>query len=209
MVSDNPLDGNCNADLDRGFCEGRPMDNGRCYRHGGRHEDDDRDPGGAPDENTNSVSHGAYAEQSDLYSKEFSDREQDLTDRIFQDYLELYQSRHGVEPPAGHKIRLFRVAVNTVTEMRVENWYTEKPDELDTGSDAPHIDRETHISESGQRYYRYKKSPAVAAIKHLEGYNRKWLKELGLLPDDGADVEVNLQSELWENLTGYYEAQEQ
>lgn len=179
---------------------GTDNDTGRCRQCLGTSPD-----GESHEDNTNAVTHGAYAEQSDLYSQEFSDLEQDLADRIFQDYLDLYQSTHGVAPPVGHKIRLFKIAVNSVTEMRVENWYTDKPDELDT--ETPYINRETHISESGQRYYRYKKAPSVAAIKHLEGYNRKWLEKLDLLPDDGADVEVNLPGQMWDDLTEYYEVE--
>lgn len=185
MVSDTPTEGRCNAEIGGGYCEGWQMDNERCWSHGGRNEDDDRDPGGAPEGHTNSVTHGAYAEHNKLYSEAFSERERDLADRVFKDFYDLYVDQHGVEPPAGHKMRLFKIAVNAVTEMRVENWYTDKPDTLETGT--PYINRETHVSESGERYYRYKKSPSVPAIKHLEGYNRKWLSELGLLPDADDD----------------------
>jgi uncharacterized protein YjcR len=180
---------------------GTDFDSGKCKFHRGTNAD-----GSSHDGNTNAVNHGAYADHSSLYSDEFSEQEQGLADSIFQDYLELYQHKHGVEPPVGHKLRLFKIAVNSVTELRVENWYSDKPDDLDT--ETPYINRETHVSESGERYYRYKKAPSVAAIKHLEGYNRKWLEKLGLLPDDSADVEVNVVAELWDDLTGYYEEQQ-
>lgn len=177
---------------------GTESDDGKCRQHRGTSPD-----GSSHEGNQHAVTHGAYADQSALYSEDFDAQERGLADSIFQDYLGLYQSKHGVEPPVGHRVRLFKIAVNAVTELRVENWYSKKPEDLDTGT--PYINQETHYSESGQRYYRYKKAPSVAAIKHLEGYNRQWLKELGLLPDDGADVEVNVVAEMWDDLTGYYE----
>lgn len=167
-----------------------------CYHHGGAST-------GAPEGHTNSVSHGAYTDQSKLYSKVFSDRECDLADRIFQDYYETYQEKHGYEPPEGHRVRLFRIAVNAVTEMRVENWYSDKPEELETGT--PHVNKEKHISEDGRVYYRYKKSPAIPAIKHLEGYNRKWLKQMDLLPspesqkaDAMSELQIDIQREKYD-----------
>lgn len=145
-----------------------------CRHHAGLEQ------GGAKEDNTNSVSHGSYVEYEKRYTEVFSDRERDLCDWIEADYLGRYQSVHGYEPPAGFKVRIFNVAVNAVTEMRVNNWYTDKPDELDTGIEA--VNAEKHVSESGQVYYRYKKSPHIAAVKHLEQYNRRWLDKLGLLP---------------------------
>lgn len=177
---------------------GTDFADGKCKHHRGTSPD-----GSSHEENANAVTHGAYADENTLYDEVFSDREVDLVDWIFEDYYELYQHKHGVEPVAGHKLRLFKIAVNSVTEMRVGNWYSDKPDDLETG--VPYINRETHISESGQRYYRYKKAPSIAAIKHLEGYNRKWLEKLDLLPDVGADVEVNVTAEMWDDLTAYYE----
>lgn len=200
MVSETPTDGRCNAELSGGYCEGWQMDNGRCYSHGGRREDDSRDPGGVPPEkaegNSNAITHGAYAEEKKLYSEAFSERERDLADRIFEDYYGRYIALHDAEPPLGFKVRLFNISVNAVTELRVENWFTDRPDELETGT--PHLDRETHISESGTRYYRYKKSPAMAAMKTLSDYNRQWLKTFDLEPSDvgsGTTVNVNFEEE--------------
>jgi hypothetical protein len=42
----------------------------------------------------------------------------------------------------------------------------------------------------------------------LDRFDRNQLRrkdKLGLLPDDGADVEVALTSQMWDDLTGYYE----
>lgn len=159
----------------------------RCRMHGGQSPGGD----GAPEGNSRAVTHGAYADQKKLYSQEFSERECDLADRIFEDYYGRYQSLHDAEPPLGFKLRLFNIAVNAVTEMRVENWFTDQPDELQTGT--PHLDRETHVSESGTKYYRYQKSPAMAAMKSLSDYNRKWLKTFGLEPESDAPASADVE----------------
>ena len=163
---------------------------GACKHHGGASS-------GAPEGNSNAVSHGAYAEEKKLYAETFSKRERDLADRVFEDYYGRYVAVHDAEPPLGFRMRLFNIAVNAVTELRVENWFTDKPGSLDTGT--PHLDRETHISESGTTYYRYKKSPAMAAMKTLSDYNRQWLKTFGLEPStdsDGTTVNVNVHEEI-------------
>jgi len=164
---------------------GTDFDTGKCRNCRGTKPDGTvPDDHGAPEGNTNAVSHGAYTEQKKLYSEEFSDRERDLADWIFQDHLDRYIDRHDAEPPAEYKLRLFNCAVNAVTEMRVENWYTDQPDELNTGT--PLIDKETHVTETGERYYRYKKSPSAAAVQHLTKYNERWLSKLDLLPETDA-----------------------
>ena len=75
MVSENPIDGRCNYEYslsddykhDSGYCESSPMDNGRCYHHGGKNHN-----GGAPEANENSKSHGAFSKHfvSDLTKAE-------------------------------------------------------------------------------------------------------------------------------------------
>jgi hypothetical protein len=67
MPSETPTDGRCNYEYspddqyshDSGYCEGHPMDNGRCFHHGGQEEN-----GGAPDGNENAVTHGAYRDHA-------------------------------------------------------------------------------------------------------------------------------------------------
>jgi len=177
MVSEEPTEGRCNAkagsDKD-GFCEAYPVDGSdRCRMHGGKDS-------GAPEGNTNSVSHGAYADQSNLYNDVFSDAERQIADDIFQDYHERYTELHG-DIPTGHKIRLFKLSVNAVTEIRVENWVNQKPDSLESGTTF--IDRNTERKrKEGEDWTEvtYKKSPALAAKKALSNENRQWLKDLGL-----------------------------
>lgn len=181
---------------------GTPNDSGRCKRclgtspDGSSHEGNDNavgnEGGAAPEENTNAVTHGAYADQSNLYSEVFDDAERELADAIFADYRDRYERLHG-ELPEGHRLRLFKIAVNAVTELRVENWVTEKPTELDSGTTW--IDRETEqkfvegvgpVTEK-----KYRKSPALAAKKTLSSENRMWLKDLDLLGPDEISVDVS------------------
>lgn len=183
MTSEEPIEGRCNAQTrDGDYCANYPVNGSeRCRMHGGTNPGGAREGAGAPPDNTNRTDHGAYTDHHNLYNEEFSEREVDLADQIFEDYYDRYQEIHGSEPPTGFEMRLFKVSVNAVTEMRVDNWYTDKPDEV--GTETPHINREVHVSENGERYYRYKKSPAAAAIKHLSDYNHRWLKNFNLLPD--------------------------
>ena len=186
MTTEEPQPDRCAAECrSGGYCANYPVDGSeRCRMHGGAPGSGSggaREGAGAPEENTNSTRHGAYTEQHNLYNDVFSEREVDLADQIFEKYCDRYEEVHGAEPPIGFEMRLFKIAVNSVTEMRVDNWYTDKPDETDTGT--PHINKEKHVSEGGQAYYRYKKSPATAAIKHLSDYNHRWLKNFNLLPD--------------------------
>jgi hypothetical protein len=76
MPADTPTDGRCNYeyspdddyDPNSGFCEAYPMDNGRCFHHGGQ-----RQNGGAPEDNDNAATHEAYKE---LAKKQLSEGEQ-------------------------------------------------------------------------------------------------------------------------------------
>lgn len=71
MVSDTPTEGRCNYEYDTGgYCEAHPMDNGRCFHHGGQHEN-----GGAPEGNDNAVTVAAWAE--DFYEDFLTQAEQE------------------------------------------------------------------------------------------------------------------------------------
>jgi len=82
MVTDTPTDGKCNYEYtpsddykhDSGYCEGHPMDNGRCYHHGGKNEN-----GGAPEGNDNAVTVGAWAE--DFYEGFLTEAERDRVEK--------------------------------------------------------------------------------------------------------------------------------
>ena len=174
---------------------------GKCRYHGGAEEsgapegnsnaEGNAGGDGAEEGNTRAVTHGAYADQSNLYSDVFNDAERELADEIFADYRDRYEAIHG-DLPAGHRLRLFKIAVNAVAEIRVENWVTQKPEDLESG--PTWIDKETKLKTTQERAYeeiRYKKSPALAAKKTLSNDNRQWLKDLDLHGTDEIDVNVS------------------
>jgi len=67
----------CGAETsDGGVCQAQPMDNGRCYHHGGATED-----AGAPEDNDNAWKHGAYSE---VLTEDFSELEQLAYDRVIE-----------------------------------------------------------------------------------------------------------------------------
>lgn len=163
---------------------------GRCTDHpsGGAPEGNDNaegnSGGAAPEGNTNAVTHGAYADQSSLYTDVFSDAEREIADGIFADYRDRYKREHA-RLPKGDRIRIFKIAVNAVSEFRVEAWNETRPDKQESGTIF--IDREEtkKVAEHGGTItqIKYRKSPALAAKKALSNENRRWLKDLGLLDD--------------------------
>jgi len=186
MVSETPTDGRCNAETSGGYCEGWQMDNGRCHKHGGRNEDDDRDPGGAPEENTNSVSHGLYAETNNFYQSVMSDKQRRLCDEIFQDYCTQFRERNG-EPHEGELSRLFEIAVNHIKIIHSDNWAVDKPQDLDSGN--PMVDKGERFNTEGVPYQEYTETVVLKGQQRLRNADRKWLDSYDLLHDgdDGGE----------------------
>ena len=92
MASDTPTDGRCNYEHDDGtYCEGHPMDNGRCYHHGGKEEN-----GGAPEGNNNAVTVAAWAE--DFVTDFLRD---DEIDRV-KDFAEIAGEPESAQEAAGY-----------------------------------------------------------------------------------------------------------
>jgi hypothetical protein len=199
MVSDTPTDGRCNAETGGGYCEGWPMDNGRCYSHGGRNEDDDRDPGGAPPRNRNGVEHARYSNSNLYYQEDCNDADRALIDDIYADYHGDYVALHG-EPSTGHDTMLFKVAVNIHKILTADDWPRMRPDALDSGH--PLIDRSEKRTAQGDEYYQYVESAVTKAEKRLSSMVRNWLKDLGLLKgdDDDTTVNVNVHEELLDGM---------
>lgn len=161
---------------------------GKCNTHGG--DDDSGAPegnqnaegndGGASEGNTNSVSHGLYAETNHFYQEILDDAVRQLVDDIFTDYLEEYEELHG-DPSTGTEAELFRIAVSYGKHVYADNWAETKPDSLDSGHGM--VESETHYTEGGQKYYRYKESVVAAGQARLSRDRRSWLKDLGLMDD--------------------------
>ncbi len=152
---------------------GTDNSSGRCKFHGGASS-------GAPKGNTNSVSHGLYAQENNFYQNVIGDNLRALCDEIFQDYATQYRETYG-DIPTGHQARLFQIAVNQVKVIYSDNWLESKPDDLDSGH--PLVDQETKYTEDGKPYHEYKESVLIGTQQKLRREDRQWLKDLGLLED--------------------------
>jgi len=209
-----------------GYCKSTPgrgtdhVGEGRCKHHGGNAgSGGSREGSGAPKDNTNAVTHGAYADENTFYQDVLDDSLRDLVDEIFEDYTERYQDRHGEEPPVGLEMELFRLSVSHVKDVVLDRWATEKPDSLKSGN--PLVDRETERDfnpEDGSVVVEsYKESVVLTAQKRLSSDRRQWLKDLGLLDDpetQKADAmeggfEFTLSSEDKKTLEDRYDAEPQ
>jgi hypothetical protein len=167
---------------------GTENDSGPCKFHGGA-GGDIGDPGGAPEDNTNAVTHGAYADHNSYYQDILDDAMRAFVDDVFADYLERYRELHG-DPPLGIEAELFRVSVTHAKDIGLDRWADEKPDGLESGH--PLVDEETEIVPVGdgvtETQRRYRESVVLAAQKKLSNDRRMWLKDLGLLEDPDSQL---------------------
>lgn len=187
----------------QGYCGAWPgkgtdhVGEGRCSKHGGAGgSGGQREHSGAPEDNTNAVTHGAYADANSYYQNVLSDELQSFVDDVFADYVLRYHELHGDgalgddEDPTNHiplgiESELFRVAVTHAKDIGLDRWADEKPDGLESGH--PLVDEETEIVPVGEgqteTQRRYRESVVLAAQKKLSNDRRMWLKDLGLLED--------------------------
>lgn len=158
---------------------GTDFDSGKCKFHRGTSAD-----GASHEDNTNAVTHGAYADCNSYYQNVLDDDLRKFVDDVFADYLEKYRELHG-EPPLGLEAELFRVSVTHAKDIGLDRWADEKPDGLESGH--PLVDEETEIVPIGEgmteTQRRYRESVVLAAQKKLSNDRRMWLKDLGLLED--------------------------
>jgi hypothetical protein len=168
-----------------GYCNrtagwGTDDSSGRCRTHGAE--------GGAPEDNTNAVTHGAYADCNSYYQSVLNDRMRQFVDDVFEDYYTEYTERHG-KPILGIEAELFRLSVTHAKDIGLDKWADEKPEELESGH--PLVDKETRKKSVGDDYgestiideHRYRESVVAQAQKRLSTDRRQWLKDLGLLED--------------------------
>jgi len=179
---------------------------GLCDHHGER---------GGQEGNSNAVgneggdgaepTHGAYMDEFRFYDDHISDSLRELVDDIYADYYAEFTALHG-EPLAGEDVELFRLANTHVKDIVLNNWSADRPDSL-AESGNPLVDRETHVSESGREYYRYKESVVIAAQQKLSRDRLRWLKAYDLdrsTESDAADSLTDLATAMMETLQGEY-----
>ncbi|SNZ18154.1 hypothetical protein SAMN06269185_3265 [Natronoarchaeum philippinense] len=172
---------------------GTDNDSGPCKFHGGAGGSGGaREGAGAPEGNTNGVTHGAYADHNSYYQDVLDDDLREFVDDVFADYLDRYRDLHG-DPPLGIESELFRIAVTHAKDIGLDRWADEKPEGLESGH--PLVDEETEIVPIGEgeieSQRRYRESVVLAAQKKLSNDRRMWLKDLGLLEDpDSQDAQA-------------------
>jgi len=184
---------------------GTDFDSGKC-RHcrgtspdGSSHEGNDNaegNDGGAPEDNTNAVTHALYVEHNRFYQQVIGDGLRELCDDIFEGYVKKYREVNG-EPVAGEKARLSEVAVNQIKIIHSDNWAVDKPDDLESGN--AFVDKETRIKTTehdAREEHRYTESVVVKTQQRLRKEDRKWLKDMGLL---GPDIDVAVDGEVDHN----------
>ncbi len=151
---------------------------GRCKFHGGNNSGDNGQ--GGSEDNTNAVTHGAYADENSYYQNVLDESLQEFVDDVFEDYYERYEELHG-EPLLGIEAELFRISVTHAKDIGLERWANGKPEGLKSGH--PLVDQETRYTENGREFHKYKESIVQTAQKRLSNDRRQWLKDLGLLED--------------------------
>lgn len=220
--SENTVHGRCQATAkSTGEQCGRAAvgEHGKCDIHGGKTPTKAENPNqGAPEGNQNALgnvggpgaepTHGAYMDELSFYSEHISDSLKQLVNDIFADYYVAFTEQHG-EPLAGEELELFRLANTHVKDIVLDNWASDRPDTL-AKSGNPLVDRETHVSEMGSKYYRYKESVVIAAQQKLSRDRLRWLKAYGL--DRRGDVDAgdltDLATAMMQTLQSQYDDKE-
>ena len=193
---------------------------GKCDIHGGNTPTKDENENvGAPEGNQNALdnaggdgrppSHGAYMDELKFYDEHISASLKQLVNDIFADYYVQFTELHG-EPHTGEELELFRLANTHVKDIVLDNWASDRPDSL-AESRNPLVDRETHVSETGSKYYRYKESVVIAAQQKLSRDRLRWIKAYSL--DRSGDVDANdltnLASAMMQTLQSEYDASDE
>lgn len=178
----------CGAETADGTpCERPPMDNGRCYHHGGRHEDDDRNPGGAPEGNLNAVQHGAYAspefirqgiEEGHPKLEEY----QDMYTAFFEALCTQHKEVYGSEPNDFFKSRYRRFVTFDIMERLIEDYMEERSGSAQ--SDNPLV--EEQVEDVDGRMNVEKANKLLQRLSEWSREIRLGMKDYGLLhsPED-------------------------
>jgi len=170
----------CGAETREGApCERPPMDNGRCYHHGGRSEDDSRNAGGAPEGNSNSTKHFAFRKpeylEQDIQGTEY----EDVFIASFEALCTLHEQRFGDEPNFFFKRRYRRFVLKDIKEDLIDAYLSER--QGSSGSDNPLVEQQ--IEDVDGRMNVEKANKLISKMSDLSREIRLGLKDFGLLND--------------------------
>jgi len=154
-----------------GYCERFPMDNGRCYVHGGAND-------GAPEGNTNAMTHGLYAKRSSYYES-LPDKDKAVVERLADSWID----NAPFDRDNFAKVNeVYRIAID---EFRL--W--ESHDEFKDG-----LTYEQTVSGEEGEFEMEQENPANLAYDRLDRTSIRKLKELGCLDDPESQKADNIES---------------
>ena len=180
LVVDDPDPYVTNARTDhQGYCLRYPMDNGRCYVHGGV-------SGGAPEGNVNAMTHGLKARRSNYYQS-LEDEDKAFVEAMVDSWLEDAPfDRNNVAKVT----ELYRIGIDQHRLWRATDEYVD---------DGLVTERIIGTDEQGAPIYADDENPVNMPYSRLDGDVYKKLKELGCLDDpesQKAEAEMSLAKKL-------------
>ena len=178
VADDDPYVSNARTDH-QGYCLRYPMDNGRCYVHGGV-------SGGAPEGNTNAMTHGLKARRSNYYQS-LDDEDKAFVEAMVDSWLD--------DAPFGRDnvakvTELYRIGIDQHRLWRATDEYADE---------GLVTERVIGTDEKGAPIEADDENPMNMPYSRLDGDVYKKLKELGCLDDpesQKADAEMSLAKKL-------------
>lgn len=171
----------------RGYAKGA---HGKCYNHGGSTPTKEENPDqGAPEDNTNAVTHAQHVERSRFYRKVMDNLDRRVCDDIYHDYVDAFREAND-EPMAGDLDTMWQIAVEHIQISHGDNWLADRPDSLGSGNAM--VDRETRYAEGGKPYHKYKEAVTVSTKLKLRKEHRAWLKDNNLRNDPESQKADNI-----------------
>lgn len=172
VEDDDPDVRHIDTELD-GYCERFPMDNGRCYVHGGV-------SGGAPEGNVNAMTHGLRAKRSNYYNN-LPEEEQWFVERMADSWID----NAPFDKDNFAKVNeVYRIAVD---QHRLWNAH----DEMDDGLVYEQV---IGVDDEGEPINVDDENPVNLAYDRLDRTTIRKLKELGCLDDPESQKAEQMES---------------
>jgi hypothetical protein len=146
-------------------CQKAPMENGRCYHHGGAST-------GPPEGSANALTHGATATPSNLIDH-LSDSDREWVDRLYEAYLEAAP----FDEDSPKRERLYRTCVMMWQEWSGTSTVIEE---------GPAKESVVGVKDTGEPIVDHEQHHLVRYTSDLNDKVRMNLKDLGLLDDPAA-----------------------
>lgn len=176
IEDDDPYVTNNGTDLD-GYCEKFPSgssDSGRCYLHGA--------DGGAPENNTNALTHGLRAQRTNYY-RQLADQEKEFVEAMADSWI---RKAPWTREDIAMVNEVYRISID---QHRLWNALDEYEDEGLITEQVIGIDKET-----GEEIEADAENPMNMSYSRLDKDNYSKLKKLGCLDDPGSQQAEATQS---------------